>query len=82
MHESAITNARRFFDTYAKNKESGRVIDIGSQDVNGSLRSVCPERFEYVGLDFQEANNVYIVLTDPYQLPFEKQSVDILLSYS
>ena len=82
MHESAITNARRFFDTYAKHKESGLVIDIGSQDVNGSLRSVCPERFEYVGLDFQEANNVDIVLTDPYQFPFENQSVDIVVSSS
>ena len=82
MHDSAITNAKRFFSTYAKHKESGLVIDIGSQDVNGSLRSVCPPWFDYKGVDFQEAANVDIVLTDPYKLPFADQSVDIVVSSS
>ena len=82
MHPSAMENGKRFFNTYAKHKESGLVVDIGSQDVNGSLKEVMPDRFRYLGLDFKEANNVDIVLDDPYQIPLESDSVDILVSSS
>lgn len=82
MHPSAMANGRRFFETYAKHKESGLVVDIGSQDVNGSLKTITPERFKYLGVDFQKANNVDIVLDDPYQFPLESDSVDILMSSS
>lgn len=80
-----MNNCKSFFDTYAKAFESGskvKVIEIGSQDVNGSLRQVCPKEFEYVGLDFQEAKGVDIVLLDPYSLPLDSESVDIVLSSS
>lgn len=82
MHPSAMQNAARFFETYGKHKESGLVIDIGSQDVNGTLKEVVPERFKYVGVDFAQAPNVDIVLDDPYKLPFEDKSVDIVISSS
>lgn len=82
MHPSAMQNCIRFFDVYGTHKDSGLVIDIGSQNVNGSLRDATPTRFEYVGLDFQKADGVDIVLTDPYQLPYEDGSVDIVLSSS
>jgi len=58
------------------------VVEIGSQDVNGSLRSIAPIGFEYVGVDFQDAKGVDIVLDDPYSLPFDSESVDIVLSSS
>ena len=85
MHPTAMSNCKSFFDTYAKSFESEskvKVIEIGSQDVNGSLREVCPEGFEYLGLDFQEAKGVDVVLTDPYEFPLESNSVDIVLSSS
>ena len=82
MHPSAMQNCIRFFETYGKYKESGLVIDIGSQDVNGKLKDIVPDRFEYVGLDFEKAPNVDVVLTDPYKLPYEDKSVDIVLSSS
>jgi SAM-dependent methyltransferase len=82
MHESAMKSAALFFKTYAKYKDSGTVVDIGSQDVNGSLKTACPERFKYVGVDFQEAQNVDVILNDPYKLPFADQSVDIVVSSS
>ena len=56
MHLSAMNNAAQFFDAYSASipmEDKPRVIDIGSQDVNGSLRQVTPAQFEYVGLDFQ-----------------------------
>ena len=85
MHASAMKNCESFFATYAgafAAESSVHVIDIGSQDVNGSLRQVTPPAFKYTGLDFQKANNVDIVLEDPYQLPLPDNSVDIVLSSS
>jgi SAM-dependent methyltransferase len=58
------------------------VVEIGSQDVNGSLRSVAPDAFDYIGVDFQAAKGVDVVLTDPYSLPFASESVDMVLSSS
>ena len=58
------------------------VVDLGSQDVNGSIRSVCPKGVQYVGLDFIDAPGVDIVLTDPYKLPLQDSSVDIVVSSS
>lgn len=82
MHPSAIQNAESFFQAYAPHVPEGRVVEIGSQDVNGSIRTVCPPRFDYVGVDFCEAKGVDIVITDPYQLPFDDESVDIFVSSS
>ena len=85
MHPSAMNNAALFFDAYSASipmEDQPRVIDIGSQDVNGSLRQVTPAQFEYVGLDFQKAKGVDILLEDPYSLPLADASVDIALSSS
>ena len=85
MHPTAMNNCKIFFDTYSKyfeSNESVKVIEIGSQDVNGSLRQVCPKEFEYIGVDFQEAKGVDIVLSDPYSLPFASESIDIVISSS
>jgi len=86
MHDTSLTNAKFFFDTYQNsirsNTEKVKVIEIGSQDVNGTIRSVCPADFDYVGLDFQDAKGVDIVITDPYKLPFANESVDVVVSNS
>ena len=72
MHPSAISNCRNFIGTYAGAfpLPGARVIDIGSQDVNGSLRDCCPNDFEYVGVDFVAGKGVDLILEDPYSLPF------------
>lgn len=82
MHPTAMLNARMFFDAYGSALASARVVDIGAQDVNGSLREACPPRFEYVGVDFVAGKGVDVVLDDPYRLPFEDHSVDIVVSSS
>ena len=61
MHPTAMTNCQSFFDTYAPSFDAAQgvcVLEIGSQDVNGSLRSTCPAAFEYIGVDFQEASQI------------------------
>lgn len=85
MHPTAMSNCRAFFDVYAKffpASKDTRIVEIGSQDVNGTLRSVAPSEFEYIGVDFQMAKGVDIVIEDPYFLPFDEQTADIVISSS
>jgi SAM-dependent methyltransferase len=85
MHPSAMRNAKRFFDTYEHAFPDGaKVYDIGSQDVNGSMREVCPARFEYVGVDFVSGPGVDIVLDAPYdwRAQIDIESADIVVSSS
>lgn len=85
MHPTAMQNCREFFDCYAPymRSEGGTfVVDIGAQDVNGSLRKVCPKEFSYTGVDFVAGQGVDVVLTDPYSLPMATESVDVALSSS
>ncbi len=84
MHPTAMYNCKHFFDTYAGvfQRPGAKVIEIGAQDVNGSLRDCCPGAFEYVGVDFVAGKGVDVILEDPYSLPFETDSTDIVLSSS
>jgi SAM-dependent methyltransferase len=80
-----MNNCKLFFDTYSesfKNQSLVKIVEIGSQNVNGTLRSVAPTAFEYVGVDFVEGDGVDIILDSPYSLPFKTDSVDIVLSSS
>ena len=58
------------------------VGEIGAQDVNGSLRSICPEGVKYVGFDIQAGANVDYVMKDPYRIPAKDSTFDVLLSTS
>ncbi len=85
MHTSAMLNGKAFFEAYGPSFASpGKltVVDIGSLDVNGSLRTVTPPTCRYVGVDFSAGNGVDVVLSDPYSLPFEDDSIDVVLSSS
>lgn len=82
MHPSAMKNCQYFFDVYARELKSGLVLDIGSQDVNGSLSEVCPKKLSYVGIDFVDGKGVDVILKDPYSLPFPDNHADIIVSSS
>lgn len=82
MHPSAMANGERFFKTYVRHLADPLVVDIGSQDVYGSLRSVVPPHARYVGVDMAPGEGVDLVLQDPYVLPFDTGSVDVVVSSS
>jgi SAM-dependent methyltransferase len=82
MHTTAMGNGKLFFETYVAPLGDVSVVDIGAQDVNGSLREVCPAHARYIGVDFAQGKGVDVVLTDPYTLPFETDSVDVVVSSS
>jgi SAM-dependent methyltransferase len=71
-----------FFDTYLKGATGKRIMDLGAQDVNGSLRSVAPPGNDYVGVDFCKAKGVDVVIEDPYSLPFEDGVFDACVTSS
>lgn len=76
--------AKRFFSTYVKDDQEKTIVDIGSQAVPGqfSMRDLCPPSVRYIGVDFQQANNVDVVLEDAYSYPFEDDSIDYIISSS
>lgn len=82
MHQSALRSGAAFFAAYGQYKVSAKVVDIGSLNVNGSLKDVCPTRFEYVGVDFAEGAGVDVVLKDPYVLPFGDETADVVVCSS
>lgn len=83
MHQSALRFGKLFFDVYCAGPGAAPVVvDIGSQDINGSLRQVIPAACRYIGVDFVSGKNVDLVLDDPYRLPFDDDSVDVIVSSS
>ena len=60
---------------------SGRVLDVGSLDVNGSYKELF-KGSEYIGLDITSGLNVDVVAHDIYHWPFEDDSFDFVLSGS
>lgn len=81
MHQSALNHAGMFFQAYAL-KENLHIVEIGSQDVQGSMRSIKPATATYVGYDFVEGPGVDVILTDPVKLPIADDSADMVVSSS
>ena len=82
MHASALDLGKQFFNTYLDGSQGRCIVDIGAQDVNGSLRSVAPAHYKYIGVDFVAGKGVDVIITDPYALPFEDNSVDVIVCSS
>jgi SAM-dependent methyltransferase len=81
MHPTASDMGRLFFRQYWK-EGFRRILDIGSLDVNGSLRKHSPPGAEYIGIDLSEGPGVDFVLEDPYKYPFAQGHFDLIVSTS
>lgn len=79
MHEESYNAIKRNVEKYLDLDKKFRVMDFGSQDVNGSFRTIFNEKQTYVGVDMSPANGVDIVLEDPYKLPFKKGEFDAIV---
>jgi len=83
MHPSAWLNAKKFFETYCSfSEETITIIEIGSQDINGSIRDVSPQNANYIGLDFVNGKGVDIIINDPYNFPLSDGIADIVVTSS
>ncbi len=81
MHDTALEIGRLFFDLYLS-PERRLVVDCGAMDVNGSLRSVCPQDKFYLGVDieFGESVDLKVKMNEP--LPFRNDFADCVVSSS
>ena len=80
MHDTAHTIGRLFLRNYAK--AGSLVVELGSMNVNGTLRDTCPETATYVGLDFQAGPGVDIVVKPNAPLPLASGTADIVIASS
>lgn len=55
--------------------EAGKVLDVGSLNVNGTVKDLFPDAENYVGIDFREGKDVDLVLDghdiDQFQYDFD-----------
>lgn len=85
MHKSTYSNISKYIIKYLSHLDgkSARILDIGSMDVNGNLRSMFQKpQWEYIGLDIAAGNNVDVVLEDHHKYPFPDNSFDVAVSSS
>ncbi|MFC3698558.1 methyltransferase domain-containing protein [Sphingobium xenophagum] len=62
MHDTAYQIGGLIMDIYLP-LSPAKILEIGAQNVNGSLRDHAPRNAEYVGLDFEAGDGVDIVVT-------------------
>jgi len=80
MHDTAYEIGRLFFQGYVTDGDF--ILDIGSMDVNGSLRDFRPAGSPYFGVDLSAGRGVDVVVTTNAQLPFPAEIFDIVVSTS
>lgn len=84
MHQSSIDKMTMFREVYLSEKLNDplHILDLGSQDVNGSYRPIFSQHvWHYVGLDMEAGNNVDIVLRTPYVWrEIASESADVVIS--
>ena len=86
MHQTSLENMQKCYERFVKTRDwPGRktidVIDIGGANVNGSYADIFSgHEFTYRAADINPAATVDILLEDPYVLPFQDNSVDIVIS--
>lgn len=86
MHASSMENMAVCFrkyigESFLQKKEKPVVLDIGGANVNGSYRDIIDGlNFQYLAADIANGDEIDIHMEDPYKIPLDDQSVDIVIS--
>jgi hypothetical protein len=66
---------------YLAGRPAGVVLDVGSQDVNGSYRPIFEALgWRYIGLDREPGANVDVVARSSYRFPIRGSSIDLVVT--
>jgi len=66
---------------YLGDRIPGVVLDVGSQDVNGSYRPIFDALgWRYLGLDREDGANVDLVARSSYRFPLRRNSIDLVIT--
>lgn len=79
-----ISTTIEFIEKFKKDhpKERGKVLDVGSFDVNGNVRHLFSDFKEYVGVDMREGKNVDVVVNGHDLIKkFGKESFDVVMCF-
>lgn len=84
MHQSSFDKMADFRARYLGGREHEplTILDLGSQDINGSYRQLFDvPNWRYLGIDMADGPNVDVVLRDPYNWnEIAAESADVLIS--
>lgn len=86
MHASSFENMERCHARYvagawAAARNAITVLDVGGADVNGGYRPIFERPgVSYLTADLAAGDGVDVVLDDPYRLPFDDGTLDIVVS--
>jgi SAM-dependent methyltransferase len=81
MHDTALLAGKLFAEKYGGQNKT--VVDIGGKNVNGSLRSFFENlNMKYICVDIEPDYSVDIVIKPTDKLPFENNSIDLVVSTS
>lgn len=66
----------------SRTNEALVIVDVGSQDLNGSYRPLFAQPpWRYIGVDVTQAANVEVILHDPYNwVELEEGSADVIIA--
>lgn len=81
MHDTAYAIGRKFLELYLGTR-AAVIVEIGSMNVNGTLRECCPPDVMYLGLDLEHGPGVDLVIRSNEKLPLRSDFADIVLSSS
>ncbi len=81
MHDTAYEHGRLFFELYGSDAFR-TVVELGSQDVNGSLRDHSPAGVHYIGVDVMPAKGVDLVVHPGAPLPLAFEIADAVVTSS
>lgn len=81
MHDTAYRIGGLVMDTYLPSSPA-RILEIGAQNVNGTLRDHAPRNAEYVGLDFEAGDGVDVVVTGLHDWNVPDDHFDMVMASS
>ncbi|ARU16699.1 methyltransferase domain-containing protein [Croceicoccus marinus] len=81
MHDTALEIGRLAIEIYGGGAGQ-KILEIGSLDVNGSLRQFQPEGSHYLGVDLEAGDGVDMIVKPGQPLPFADGSFDLVLASS
>ena len=73
---------KSFFNNYLDAERKLEILDVGSMNLNGTLRDVASQCWIYTGIDIEEGEGVDVILEDPHSFHFDDETFDAIVSTS
>jgi SAM-dependent methyltransferase len=80
MHDTARAIGKAFFAAYTRADDV--ILDVGSLDVNGTLRDLAIPGSTYLGIDIAAGPNVDMVIEDAHKIPLPSNRYSVVVSSS